>query len=683
MKSIRLFDCLQYDGQTWQVVAQDGPELALKDLMSGRIRRIGVAELLGDESFLPDTPDRLPHLDSAAVLETLDNEARERVLFLRRHVVEVLTGAPPADIDGHGEAEALPARREYDPNLPLKDRIAAKVSELAAADTPIGFRSLERHIKAYRNDGVAGLVDGRMKRQASPTGRIEPTLASLLENAVRAQTNVSTGTRSRVIKQVCLEADQLGLPLPSRSTLYRALDNLEKSRHPFGNATTRRTQANKPNRTWGGQAPSRPGELTEVDSTPMDLMVIYPDGTTGRVDLTVMLDIATRTLCAAILRPVATKSVDAAVLLARALTPLPMQPGWQPSVAFSRSILPAGMIDGDEEIRTRVAAKPVIVPESITVDRGKVYVGSTFLNACERLQISVTKAAPRTPTDKPHVERVFAAINSGFTQYLAGYVGPNVVNRGASPQAEAVWTLAEVQNLLDLWIVAAWQNKPHPGLRHPAMPKKDLTPNEAYAALASVAPTVNVALERDDYIGLLPVVYRTIQGYGINFESLHYDSPALHPYRGVKSGLPLPANGRWEVRYDPYRLQSIFVRDHMRGEWIEAEWSLAKKALAPFSLDVLRAARQAIERRGDTPTGVDVLAEINRIQTGGARTVKEQRAAKRDSVNKPVVPPLSPVPKATRSDAEAEDLASVSAIKEAAAAPSRRPARRIDDEYEE
>jgi putative transposase len=683
MKAVRLFDLLSYDGQTWQVVAQDGPQLALKDIISGRIRKIGVAELLGDESFLPDVPDRLPRLDSAAVLETLDSVARERVLFLRRHVVEVLTGTLPTGLDDPDEDSSIPIRPEYDPKLPLKDRIAAKVSELSAASTPVGYRSLERYINAYRHDGVAGLVDGRMQRQSSPTGRIDPAVVSLLEDAVKGQTNISTGTRSRVIKQVSLEATQLGLPLPSRSTLYRAVENLERSRHPFGNATTRRTQANRPDRTWGRQAPSRPGELTEVDSTPMDLMVIFPDGSTGRVDLTVMLDVATRSLCSAILRPVATKSVDAAVLLARALTPLPMQPGWNRSVAFSRSILPAGMVEGDEEIRASVAAKPVIVPESITVDRGKVYVGSTFLNACERLQISLTKAAPRTPTDKPHVERVFAAINSGFTQYLAGYVGPNVVKRGAAPDTEAMWTLAELQNLLDLWIVAVWQNKPHPGLRHPAMPKKDLTPNEAYAALASVAPTVNVALDRDDYIGLLPVTYRTIQGYGINFESLHYDHPALHPYRGVKSGLPVPANDGWEVRYDPYRLQSIFVRDHFRGEWIEAEWSLAKQALAPFSLDVLRAARKAVQKRSENPSGVDVLAEISRIQTGGARTVKEQRAAKRDSVNKPVVPPLSPAAERTYPDVEEEPLASVSAINAASATPRRRPARRIDGEDED
>lgn len=63
-------------------------------------------------------------------------------------------------------------------------------------------------------------------------------------------------------------------------------------------------------------SPSRPGEFVGIDSTPMDLMVVYPDGSSGRVDLTVALDIATRTPLAAILRPVATKAVDAAVLLA-------------------------------------------------------------------------------------------------------------------------------------------------------------------------------------------------------------------------------------------------------------------------------------------------------------------------------------------------------------------------------
>jgi putative transposase len=674
VRSVRLFDCLQYDGNSWQVVAQDDATLALKNLTTGRIRKVAVAELLRDDSYLPDSPDRLPNLETAAVLETLDPETRRRVEFLHRHVVEVLTGVPP--IPHGGEVEPRP---EYHPRNLLGNRIEAKLAELRAAGTPMSARTIQRHLAAYRRDGIAGLVDGRKTRESSPTGRIDPRLVSLLEAAIDRQINLSTGTKSRVIAQVKREAQQLGVPIPGRSTLYEALGNLHRSKHPFGNATTRRSQANRPDRAWGGQSPSRPGELVEIDSTPLDLMVVFPDGSVGRVDLTVALDIATRTPCAAILRPVATKAVDAAVLLARALTPLPMQPGWHASVGFSRSILPAGMIPGDDELRAGIAAKPVIVPESITVDRGKVYVGSTFMNACERLQISVTKAAPRTPTDKPHIERVFAAINTGFTQHLAGYTGPNVVRRGKSTEQEAFWTLAEVQNLLDLWIVAVWQNKPHPGLRHPAMPKKDLTPNEAYAALAGVAPTTHVALGRDDYIGLLPVAWRSIQPYGINFEGLHYDSPKLHPLRGLSSGLPEPARGRWEIRYDPYRLQSVFLRDHRQGRWIEAEWTLARRALAPFSLDVLRAARKAVDGRDETAPAVDVLAEINRIQTSGANTARERKAAKRDSVNTPVVPPLAVV----ADTAEDVDAGYTDPTSATSRPRQRRAARRIDIDEEQ
>ena len=71
--------------------------------------------------------------------------------------------------------------------------------------------------------------------------------------------------------------------------------------------------------------PAAPGELMEIDSTPLDVMVLLDDGVPGRVELTGMIDVATRTVPAAVLRPT-TKSVDASVLLARTLTPEPMRP---------------------------------------------------------------------------------------------------------------------------------------------------------------------------------------------------------------------------------------------------------------------------------------------------------------------------------------------------------------------
>ena len=213
-----------------------------------------------------------------------------------------------------------------------------------------------------------------------------------------------------------------------------------------------------------------------MDSSPLDLMVLYPDGGAGRADLTIALDVATRSLPAAILRPVATKAVDAAVLLARAMTPLPAQPGWAEGLEFSRSLLPAGTLAGPEQLRRDLAERPILAIESVTVDRGRVFLSDTFLAACEQLHISVTKAAPRSPTDKPHVERVFRSINTLFTQYLPGYTGPNVVHRGSDPAGDALWPLAQVQDLLDQWIVQVWQRRPHDGLRLPAMPRQDLAP---------------------------------------------------------------------------------------------------------------------------------------------------------------------------------------------------------------
>ena len=71
--------------------------------------------------------------------------------------------------------------------------------------------------------------------------------------------------------------------------------------------------------------PAAPGELMEIDSTPLNVLVLLDDGVPGWVELTGLIDVATRTVPAAVLRP-STRSVDASVLLARALTPGPMRP---------------------------------------------------------------------------------------------------------------------------------------------------------------------------------------------------------------------------------------------------------------------------------------------------------------------------------------------------------------------
>jgi hypothetical protein len=67
-----------------------------------------------------------------------------------------------------------------------------------------------------------------------------------------------------------------------------------------------------------------------IDSTPLDVLVLLP----GRVELTGMVDLATRSITAAVLGPT-TKPVDASLLLARTVTPEPMRPGWADTPTFN------------------------------------------------------------------------------------------------------------------------------------------------------------------------------------------------------------------------------------------------------------------------------------------------------------------------------------------------------------
>ena len=100
------------------------------------------------------------------------------------------------------------------------------------------------------------------------------------------------------------------------------------------------------------------------------------------------------------LRPVGTKAVDAALLLARMLVPEPMRPGWSAALRMSASRLPhARLLDIDARMAL-AAGRPVIVPDAIVIDGGKVFVSDTFTRACDRLGVSIQRARPRTPTDK-------------------------------------------------------------------------------------------------------------------------------------------------------------------------------------------------------------------------------------------------------------------------------------------
>jgi putative transposase len=162
------------------------------------------------------------------------------------------------------------------------------------------------------------------------------------------------------------------------------------------------------------------------------------------------------------LPPGATKAVDAALLLARAVTPEPMRPGWVDALRVSRSVLPHQRLVAIDQRLEHAAARPVIVPETVVCDHGMVYLSQTFRTACRAMGINFQPTHSGSPWEKGIVERTFGSVATLFAQYVAGYVGRSADRRGNNAELDAVWSITELQDLLDEWIVAHWQRSFRP-----------------------------------------------------------------------------------------------------------------------------------------------------------------------------------------------------------------------------
>jgi len=623
---LRVGDEVEVGGAAHTVTWLSGSAVGLAGV-TGAETSMTLAELLTAPGFrMTRSPAELP---PRGLMEILPDGAADQALWWERHIIEVIAGVPP-----DAPAGTRP-RPEYDPQArTLRQRELAKAGELAEAGRPVPLSTLQRLRLAYEKRGAWGLVDHRVAPR--PGARTDKRVIEAIAKAVSEETDESTGTVDRLRRRVekILEGDGTdpAAVMPARATFYRLAARADSGKHTFGSARSRRSQAKTPEGPYGTVTAARPGEWTQIDSTPLDVRVVLDNGMTDRAELTWIIDIATRAIPAAVLRT-STKAVDAALLLARSMTPEPMRPGWPDALRMSRSVMPHRRLAGIDRRLADAAARPVIVPETIVCDHGSVYMSQAFRGACRAMGITLQPSHEGSPWEKGTVETSFSAVGTLFAQYVAGYTGSSVEHRGKDPDGAAAWSMAELQDLLDEWVVTTWNNRPHAGLSHPLMPGRELTPNEMYAALVETAGYVPVPLAASDYVELLPVTWRKINAYGVKIGNRTYDCKALTPYRRQHSGVNAK-KGSWEVRFDPHDITRVWVRDHLSdGGWILAPWTHLRTAPAPFGEQAWEHARKMLARRGEDPVTEGEIARaaaalLDRAEQGPAKGPEERRDRK-------------------------------------------------------
>jgi hypothetical protein len=581
---------LRWHGGTYLVAAVRGTTVHLASLDdAGHDACALIWAVTGADDFALLHEDGRPHaterVPDVSALEMLAEGERQRVRDWERHLIEIRDGVPPNLPD-----DASP-RPGYDPAVfTLKQRFAAKAGELKA----LGFTScsagtVARRYRSYQASGVAGLL-----REVTPGpawGRTDERVVRLLLAEVEAGREESDGSATRLLERLRAtirlhhpdEYEQLDI---SPATFYRLLERLGISSASLRRPTQQRIdEAALPIPPYTPTSASMLGEQVQIDSTGLDIIALGDDGRPVQLELTCAIDVATRSIIGALIVPKspgrgargrrlggrATKSFDAVLMLAQALAPTPARPGWSPLALARNSTAPYADLVAMDPRLAGAAARPLIRPKMVVVDHGKVFTSEHFTDVCTALGISVRSARTRTPTDKAIVESLFSAIKKLFCQYVAGYTGSDLARRGKNLHDGPLWSINELQDLLDEWIALHWQQRPHDGLRNPFLPGMKVSPNQMYAALVAAEGYVPLALGVEDNRRLLLSTRVKVTRKGVRINNRTYNSPAVQQYYKKHSGIR-GQGMKWQVRYNPYAPRFVWLYDHTHDTWAEAEF---------------------------------------------------------------------------------------------------------------
>lgn len=285
-----------------------------------------------------------------------------------------------------------------------------------------------------------------------------------------------------------------------------------------------------------------PGQVYEVDAHKLDFLGVDSRMRLplGRLWVTVVIDRCTRMIVGFHLHVEPPSSLTIAAALRNAFAPkLYMRTRWP-------------------DVRTNVAWG---LPELLILDNGLENHATFLLEALEELGVAWLFAKPRTPEDKPYIERWFGTLTRDFSSRLPGWVGSNPREKGDYDSvALACLRIEDADELLHRW-VANYNVDVHEGVTDVPEAKWLRLVEDLEVAPIEDMGILDVLL--GDYALRTPGV-RGIFLLGIRFGDLGDNRP-LELIRTRAGGAGVT---KVRVRFDRNDLSRIWVQDPVSKEYI-------------------------------------------------------------------------------------------------------------------
>jgi len=600
---------VRWQEREWEVVAWQGSQVTLLPQDGEQApRAVSYRWLVGAEDFTILSGSGAPAVDGTAVDGWGRQEGREEEAALwQARMVEIDTGLAP------GRSEHA---RGFGPETTLAQRCAAMSARLAADGVRCSAHTLADKRRKWKAAGENPAVLLPRPREGRPGGFTDPRCLAAMQEVVARRAHASDVTIDVIREEVedllhSRYAEELGSDaaaalLPSRSTFYLRMKESGLA-DALGQPTRARAAlASTPPLPHGGrEVVLRPGQVTQTDTTPLRILARGDDGRPTATELSSLIDVANHSVCALMITPSrprdaesgqagqATRAIDLTLMLAQALAPWPVMPGWDPLSAAAASSLPFGALRAaDKRFTEATAARPVIRPELIIYDQGSPYVSEHFTEVCDRLRIARRPARKKTPTDKPLPEHFFVTLAHRFSQHVThGWQGRSHKKRGRGIDRMPLYTIAELQQMAQEWVALEYQQTPDAGLRDPFRPGIVLSPNDMYAV--QVARSGYRAVPLSPAQNRLFLLRRWVVpgkgGFMINYRTYQPVAQDAAHYREIllRGGSKLPgAEDKWECRFNPYRPERVWLYDHTAGTWVTCDFRLRHLLTDPWTADM-------------------------------------------------------------------------------------------------
>lgn len=499
--------------------------------------------------------------------------------------------------------------------------------------------TIYRWINKYSMSGqsVSALIDSRGQGNKG-NKKIDPVIEEIIGQGIE-QIYMKKGERKKkkkVIEYVQLKCRTLGIKAPHSNTIRNRIDELDEylvEEARFGKKAAK--QKYYPNL---GTTPydDYPLSVVQIDHTNLDIILVDPvyREPIGRPWLTIATDLPTRMFIGYYLSFDAPSYLSVGMCLINAILP-------------KNKLLKSLGIEGYWPCWG--------VMSTISLDNAKEFHSESLERACQMHKINIDWRPIRTPHYGGNVESLNKTFNTEIHN-LPGTTFSNTKERGDyESEKKAALTFQEFEKWLLTFIVNIYHQRKHSTIK--------MSPLTAWSN-GIVGTDEKVGIGYQDLpdesrisIDFLPLFYRTIQEYGVAFESINYYSDVLKKWvhRRDRSTGKAKLALKHEFRWDPRDMSQIYFYDDELDQYFRIPYR--NLAYPSISIWELRAIKKKLKERGekniDEVTIFKAMEEMNRIEEGAISEkakVKRARTRARKENSKRENDVKSPSPRKTSTE---------------------------------